>query len=149
MIKKQITKRGFTLVELLVALSIGTAIVLMTSLVFVQGVRHTHVVTAETRVVKASTTLVETMTYHIRSAQSVTVVDVDHLELVSSDGSSVTIRLVGDELRIQDRNILDSKIEVTSLIFTEIDNTIEIQYELDTQLLEQPLNERIVITRRN
>ena len=149
MAKKHTKQSGFTIVELLVALSIGTVIVLMTSLVFVQGVRHTHAVNAETRVVKASTTLVETMTYHIRRAQSVTIVHSNRLELQVDDGQLVVVELVGSELHIQGNSIFENNIEVSNLFFDSIDNTVLIEYELDTQLLGQPLAKQMVVTRRN
>lgn len=145
------TQRGFTIVELLVALSVGTIIVLMVSLVFVQGVRHTQVVTAETRIVKASTTLVESLTYHIRNAGTVDIEEAapPKITLMSATGDDVVIELENGELQIQGRSILDSTVDVTDLSFTSIDNTVLVEYELDTRLLEQPFVGQLVITPRN
>ena len=155
--QKQISQQGFTIVELLVALSVGTIVILMTMLLFVEGIRHTQGVTAEARTVKASGTLVETLAFHIRSAHSIESVDSGRLELLrlptDPDAPLVPVIVEYDNstrsILINGAQILDSVIVVDDMRFTRIDNVIEIQYELSTQFLAQPLVVSTAIATRN
>ncbi len=133
------TTSGFTMIELLVALSIGTIVILMASLVFVEGVRHARVIAGEAKLVSAAAHLTDVLTYNIRPATSVASPAANQLEVTKTDGTTDTIELTGGKIELGGNSILPPNIIPNQLSFTIIDSsTIQVHYELSIDIGSHP-----------
>ena len=140
---------GFTVLELVIALSISTVVILFTTLIFVEGVRSIQLTVNESRLVTAAAHMTSTLTYEIRGARSVHVAGGGgELHIIDRDGSSRVI--TGSSL-------LPNAVEPSVLTFAQVGRTIIVEYELNyltssTQspaITPRPLLGGVAITMRN
>ena len=125
---------GFTLVELLVALSITALILLMTTSVFTQGVRHARIIGGEAKLLNAASHLTDVLAYNIRPGVSATTPAADTLSINAEGGAVHIITKAGDNITIDGTPILPPQIVANSLSFIIIGDTIQISFSLGSTI---------------
>ena len=130
MIKVSHKQSGFTLVELLVAFTIASIVVVMVGMTFTQGSKYTRKTQAEAKLVSAAAHLTDVMTYSIRPGSDVQAVTTSEIEITNPDLTLTTIEFDGTDILLDGTAILPDDITPTALTFTLVDKTVRISYQL-------------------
>jgi prepilin-type N-terminal cleavage/methylation domain-containing protein len=139
---------GFTMIELIVAISISTVIILMTTQVFIEGIKSNRAASSESRLVSAGSYIAEVLVNHIRQSDRLSLTNPAELVITSPVGVPMIVRLNNSRIEIDGQPIHSSLIIADSLAFVLLDNSVEVQYQLNTRFADRPLVARTVITSR-
>jgi len=140
---------GFTILELIVAISVSTVIILMTTQVFIEGIKNTRATASESRLVSAGAYIIDVLANHIRQADSVTLLGASELQVINNAGLIRIISLDNKTIEVDGQPIHSSLISAEALSFSIIDNSVGIQYQLNTRFAERPLVVNTIVTPRN
>lgn len=156
---RQKKNKGFTLVELIVAIVLGAFISVMSTLIIVNGMSQIKAIKQEERLHSDTIYIHNKLEYLIRRAKDIDVTsDIatnDTLTLTMPDTSSRIIKVIStNEITLSDgatTNVINSqKVEADSIFFEEIGKSIRITLVLTSGINpESTLSSRTVVTTRN
>ena len=156
---RQKKNKGFTLVELIVAIVLGAFISVMSTLIIVNGMGQIKAIKQEERLHSDTIYIHNKLEYLIRRAKDIDVTsDIatnDTLTLTMPDTSSRIIKVIStNEITLSDgatTNVINSqKVEADSIFFEEIGKSIRITLVLTSGINpESTLSSRTVVTTRN
>ena len=144
---------GFTLVELLVAIIIGTFISVMSTLIIVNGMSQIRAIKFDERIQSDTIHIHNTINYLVKQSVSMSITS-DTLIIILPDLTQRTITATANELTIFDgvttQTIDSDNVEVTGLFFEEIGRSVRVTLTLTAGTNSQrSLISKTVVTRRN
>lgn len=127
-------EKGFSLVEVLVTISLNLLVVAMIITVAVSSLRHIRTIRDNRNLYATASFLNNQFTYWIKQGAVVEVDTVDDSILyVRPPGSSTTtIAKNGDRITIDGDAITADNIRTEDLVFTKMDNSVRIAFTLNT-----------------
>jgi len=151
--QKKINKsatRGFTLIESIVALSLGIVVVVMIVLIVMPGLKHTHEIKQTERLHSNALFLLNSLTYWIKQGENLTVVAPSVLEIKLPNSSIKTISKSDDHILVDSIAFTTNDVRVTDLSFIPMDNSVRISVTIeDNSGLNKSLSIETAIARRN
>ena len=119
---------GFTLVELIVAISIGIVVLTAFSSIFVSSLNDIRAINQTKQLHTNAVYIINTLTYDIKQAENLNVPDLSTLEIKYPDSTIKIIKIDGDNITIEDPLNIDppDKIQLNSS-----DVEIKTSYTLD------------------
>lgn len=149
---------GFTLIELIVAMAIGTVVGLVVALVSVGGLRTLRVTKGQERLHSNALFITDTIGYWMRQAEDFTVISSPpQLTVELVDGSTKVFSLSGDNEFLYDDPadadpatvLTTSDVEVSSLNFTELERSVRVEMTLAQSAGSESLDINTTLARRN
>lgn len=140
-------KKGFTLVETLVAITLGVMISVAAITLFVSGLQHIQLAKRLSYLQANATFLTNTLDYWIKQSEG-----------LETDSSYLQITLPGDDklIALEDSDITingvpfnDDKIEVLSLSFNKLENSVQINFTLKVENSSEEMALQTTIAKRN
>ena len=149
-------EKGFSLVEVLVTISLNLFVVAMIIAVGVSSLRHIRTIRDHRNLYATTSFLNNQFTYWIKQGA---VVEVDALDnsilYIRPPGSSTTTIATSTDNRIiinngaGDEYLTADNIEVDKLVFTKIDHSVRIAFTLNTNGTNVPFSATTTVAQRN
>jgi prepilin-type N-terminal cleavage/methylation domain-containing protein len=122
--------KGFTLVETLVALSLSVLIVLGTTQVFINGLRHINGVRAQALLTSDAGYMVQMIRNELFGADGITVNSPDSVD-IEQGSDTQTFSITNGQLMLDGITpITREGVTVTNLLFEEVGRSLRIQFTL-------------------
>lgn len=119
---------GFTLVEVLVAVSIGAALLMATSQIVVDGLREVRIVKHDERLHANALYVIDTLSYWIRQSRSLTQVSDTEFEIQLQDLSTKKVWQNGTVMRIGADPITTVDAEIVYVHFQKVDESMQMAF---------------------
>jgi len=130
--------KGFTIIELLVALSVGTAILGVTILVVANGISNIRDIKYIERLHANTVHIVNEIRYAVSQAETLTLVNATELNVRFPDYTTTDIILDGNRIKIAGNTITDNSVRVTDLNFSVVGGSVRIAMQLETGSVLSP-----------
>lgn len=125
-------ERGFTLTEVLIALTISSLVITVTSLVFIRGIAHLTDIREDATLAAETLFITETLTASIRNARSVTVTNPTTAVIEYQDFSTETLSVAGQKLSLAGNQLSSTEVDLTALTLTGRGDTLQLAMTLAT-----------------
>jgi type II secretory pathway pseudopilin PulG len=127
------TTEGFTLIETIVALSLGMLIVLGATQIFIEGLSHVRGVRAQALLTSDAGYMVQMIRHELLGADSVSVNLADPCDVdMTRGGTTRTLALLGERVFIAGDPVTHEGASVTSLACTEVGQSLRIEFTLSS-----------------
>lgn len=146
-----IYKKGFTLIEAIIALAIGSFVATMIVMVITLGIRQVHTTKRVERLHANAVYLSSTLTYWIKQAEMLTVstLPTHSLKIRLPDSSTITILKSGNKIARDSQNLTTDDVEVVELTFQKVSNSVRIGFTLKSTGFDETLSTTSTISKRN
>jgi hypothetical protein len=124
-------EQGFTLVETILALSLGVLIVLGTTQIFIEGLSHIRGVRAQALLTSDAGYMVQMIRNELFGAESFSASS-DTVDIVSGGDARTFSRSDDNRLTLDDAFVTREGVVVTSLVFTDVGESLRIQFTLNS-----------------
>lgn len=126
-------RRGFTLIETVVALAVSMIVVVGMAHVFTVGLRHIYVVRSDAQLAANISYVAEFFSKEVHRSAGVVVYSSDSVGIVHHDGVVVDVSLDSETLTLNSAEALtDSKVRVTSFSASKIGDSLAMEFEMET-----------------
>ena len=145
------TAKGFTLIEVIVALSIGVLIMTMFMTVISSGFRNIRT-TSQTKELHANAVyILNTLTYEIKQAESLNVDELDSsiLKIKPYDSVTKTINMEDESIKLDGVELNNDNVEITGLEFIKMPKSVRINFTIESSTGDQSLPVTTTIAQRN
>jgi prepilin-type N-terminal cleavage/methylation domain-containing protein len=146
-IKKR--KSGFTLIEMVIAITISVAITSLIVLVVAQGLRNIRVVKGWENLHSNAAFLVDVTTHWVKKGKDLEAPLPSELLITLPDFSTKSIKKTGDQITVDGRTITTDKVKVTNLNFTPLTNSVRIDFTLEEKTTTKTLSITTTVAQRN
>ncbi len=144
------TAKGFTLIEVIVALSIGILVMTMTMAIVTPGFKNVRTV-SQTKELHANVVyIINTLTYEIKQAENLEV-SADKSELIITLAGP-TVKIVkkdGENITLDSMQLNDDNVKITNLEFIGMQKSVRINFTIESITGEQSLPVTTTIAQRN
>jgi len=142
-------KRGFTIIELLVALSIGSIVLGTTSFVIANGLQQIRSIKYMERLHSNTVHTINEIRYLVLQAETLTEDSDTQLSVRIRDGATYAtsiISLVSEQMQIDGVTVTDDTVRVTSLNFDVIGGSVQIHLTLEAGSVVSPRTYSVTTT---
>ena len=147
---KSKNKSGFTLIETIVALALGSLIVFVIMSVVVSGIKQSASIKRTVKLHSEAAFLIDNLNYLIKQGKDIEVKGVkDILEITFIDYSKKEIKKEAAEIKIDNISFVDENIEVKELQFTEMASSVRIKITLESKIGGEKISISTTIAYRN
>ncbi len=146
-------KNGFSLVEVLVAISINLLVIVMIMGVVLPGLRHIYMIKNERDLHAATQSLTTQFNYWIKQGADIEVGPANELTIHFIGSPAKTITENGNTIVIiegvDEESLLANNVIVDSLEFTEMDRSVRIEFTLQIDGTEDSFSATTTVAQRN
>lgn len=124
--------RGFTLLEVLLAVLIGGLVLMVMTNVFVSGMKHVRQSRGAERVAANASRLLGTIDYWVRQGSTLSVPDVTTLEVTQPGGMIKRFVKDGTRVMLDGQPVIDSDVALNDIRFEQFTNSVQVSFTLST-----------------
>ena len=125
-------EKGFSLVEVLVAISLNLLVVAMIIAIGVSSLKHIRMIKDQRNLYSTASFLNNQFTYWIKQGVLFNTPVSSVLEIRLLDSSTTTIAKNGDSIEIDSQPLISDTVKVDEIVFTKMDNSVRIAFTLNT-----------------
>lgn len=146
--KKQ---KGFTLVEVIVGLSLGISVSIMVASVATLGLKQIRIIENNAKLHSSATFLLNTITYWVKQSNNISVdpISPSNLLITLPDLSKKEIKKDGSSIKIDDAIFNPNDIEVTALNFQAMPHSVQLSFSLKITGSKETFSATTTIAQRN
>lgn len=123
-------RRGFTLIELVVAIALAVIAITAVTVIFVSGMKNVRQIARLERLHESAILLSETLSHWVKDAADVTTPSSSTLMLALPNGATSTIALTGSAITQDGTALTPSDIDVRALSFTLMTGSVKTDFTL-------------------
>ena len=140
---------GFSLVEVLVAISLNLLVVTMIMAIVIPGLKHVRMIRNQRDLHSATQLLITQFNYWIKQAADITASSPTTLEIQLPDNSIKTITQNGDIITIDGDSLMAHNVIVDDLEFTEMNHSVKIEFDLRINGSDDAFSATTTVAQRN
>lgn len=126
-IKNSGAKKGFTLIELIVGITLGVLLIGMITTVFVYGLRHIQKIERDQVLHSNAMFILNTITYWVKQGKELDDFTPGTLNIILPDSTTKKIAKNGNSIKIDDGEpITPSNIKITDLNFIKMAHSVRV-----------------------
>lgn len=122
-----INKKGFSLLETLISISVGAIVFFMIISAFTEGLRRIRYVNNNQTLISNAELILNTLDYSIKRAKEISIHDLVTLNI---DSGTQIITLDGNNIKKNGEILNTNEVKVVSLNFTKMKKSVRISFEL-------------------
>src|SRR3989344_792237 len=142
-------RAGFSMIELLVALSLSVMTATGLTLTMTQGVKNIRAIQRANRLNANAEFVASTLTYWVKQSAQISSPAASTLDLTLGDFSHKTIALTGTNITLDGSAITGNDIEINNLAFTALKKSVRISYTLKAKNAKETLSVTTTVAQRS
>lgn len=142
-------EKGFSLVEVLVAISLNILVIVMIITIATSSLRHIRTVKDRRNLYSTASFLNNQFNYWIKQGVLLNTPVPSTLEIRLPSSSTTTIAKNGDRIEIDSDPLTDDNIKVDNLVFTKMDHSVRITFTLNTGVPTTTFSATTTVAQRN
>jgi len=139
--------RGFTLIEMLIAISISIIVAMILLLISTNGLKYVREIQQRQRLQAEADYLINKLAYLIRQGKQLNAVSSSELQITLPDSSLKIFIKTGDKIFLDGQSLLSNETKITNLVFTPKDRSVKIDLTLSQSIAN--LSIKTTLAQRN
>lgn len=121
---------GFSLVEMLITISLGMTMAMFLLLTAVNGLKYAKSIQKQERLQAEAAFVSNKLAYWIKQGQELSVLNPSELHIILPDSSEKIFKKEGDDITLDGQSIINDEIQVNELTFIPMTRSVKINLVL-------------------
>lgn len=142
-------KSGFTLIETIIALTLGLTVVSMITFLSSEGIKDIRAIQQQERLQANAMSLSDSFSYWIKKGEVFNALSSSHLQITMPDSSEKCFEWAEDTINLDEESIVSDDVKVTDLQFIPMEHSVQISFTLENQNSNAKLSTKTTVAQRN
>jgi hypothetical protein len=127
---KNKNQAGFSIIETIIAMSLGALMALMLMMVTIHGLKYIREIHQQERLQANAVFLSNKFSYWVKQGATLDSPSLSELRIVLSDGSEKVFTMSGNDITLDGSSLISDEVEITSLVFTPMAKSVKVNLNL-------------------
>ncbi len=139
---------GFTLIETLVAMTLGVLIMVMVMTTIVPSIKYVRSIKNTEKLHSEIVFFIDNLTYWIKQSNNLDA-DQSNLTINFLDKPALEIKEDSGKIKVNGENFIDERINITNLNFTKISDSVRVNLSMEINGSHENISITTTISKRN